>query len=380
MMYDMKIAWISWLRWFSMMLIFLYHLNQIRPIQNLEKWDWEIYQFVSLLPVVVSIFFLLWWFLRSLSYWKVFFEWGKIPPFWKWMKDRFFRIAPLYYLAVILSFAISIIFTNPDWKSFFVAFTFFNWIHPSTFFPVALNGPLWFVSYDMMGNLFVMIFMTSLLALLQREKKYRALLTIIFFLLGFSLLILLHFVFISLPFPHSEWIVSVWFPYYNPYMFGLYYLFWAMIAGIYLFLEKHKIPRDSLFDGLFFGICLIIIHYLNSILWANDLAYSFPRSPYRFPLLPLLFGIWIFTLLMSRYLAKWIDNRLFLFFARISYALYLTHALIIAILYETFFWWKLITFNDWIFFSVVALLVSLFVAIILSKWEELFSKKYLASK
>jgi peptidoglycan/LPS O-acetylase OafA/YrhL len=66
-----------------MITIIAYHLNQIRPIQNLALWDWKLYQFVSLLPVVVSIFFILSGLLRSLSYWKVIFEDGEIPPFWK---------------------------------------------------------------------------------------------------------------------------------------------------------------------------------------------------------------------------------------------------------------------------------------------------------
>jgi hypothetical protein len=42
-----------------MLVIIAYHLNQIRPIQDLALWDWKLYQYFSLLPVVVSIFFIL---------------------------------------------------------------------------------------------------------------------------------------------------------------------------------------------------------------------------------------------------------------------------------------------------------------------------------
>jgi hypothetical protein len=48
------------------------------------------------------------------------------------------------------------------WIRTLAAFTFLSWIHPSTFFPVDLNGPLWYISYDVMGGLTVIAVMTVL--------------------------------------------------------------------------------------------------------------------------------------------------------------------------------------------------------------------------
>jgi hypothetical protein len=104
-------------------------------------------------------------------------------------------------------------------------------VHPDTFFPVAVNGPLWFVVYDMMGNLLVMIVMSSLISLQGKLpgsfpslRMTRGRIIGIWFVLIFVVLVALHFAFISLPFPKGEGIVSVWFPYYNPFIFGIYYL------------------------------------------------------------------------------------------------------------------------------------------------------------
>lgn len=371
----MKLTWISWYRGFAMLLIVVYHLNQIRPIQNLALWNWKLYQFVSLLPVVVSVFFLLSGLLRSLSYWKVIFEWGENPPFWKWLKDRFFRIAPLFYLALILSFLWSIVLWDPDWKSFFVGFTFFSWVHPSTFFPVPINGPLWFVAYDMMGNIFVMIFMMKVIWFIRYLKIRKQVIIPLSFLFALVILLFLHKVFISLPFPTLEGIVSVWFPYYNPFIFGVYYLFWALIGWVVYYLKKIDIKSGLLFDLTFLFSIIAVWYFLLGIRWAQDLAYSYPISPFRFPLIPFLFWVSIFSLIFSKYLSVWIDNKLFLFIAEISYPLYLFHALVVEVLKKFFFSGQL-DLADWFFLSVGVVFFSVLLSRALLIWERKLLKLF----
>ncbi|MBP9812165.1 acyltransferase [Candidatus Gracilibacteria bacterium] len=373
----MKFAGISGLRGLAMITIIAYHLNQIRPIQNLALWDWKLYQFVSLLPVVVSIFFILSGLLRSLSYWKVIFEDGEIPPFWKGVKDRFFRIAPLFYLALFVSFLWSLSQGVADWKSFFVGFTFFSWVHPSTFFPVPQNGPLWFVVYDMMGNLTVMLFMMILISSIRRVPLRKFWIIVAYFLIGFTILLGLHEVFIYLPFPKLEGIVSVWFPYYNPFIFGVYYLFGALLGGLVLSLGRRKIMPHGVFDILFLISMCSIGYILSFLRGAGDLAYSFPVSPFRFPLIPFLFGVGIFFLLFSKYLSKWMDNRLFLYIGKISYPLYLFHALVLVMIQKFFFSAGFHSFYEWCLFSSMTIIVSILLSSLLLRLEEYFHKKYL---
>ena len=39
---------------------------------------------------------------------------------------------------------------NALWR-IIAGFTFLSWAHPSTFFPADLNGPLWYIAFDMLG-------------------------------------------------------------------------------------------------------------------------------------------------------------------------------------------------------------------------------------
>ena len=58
-----------------------------------------------MLPVVVAIFFILTGFLRSLAYWEHILYGAQKPELSKVLLDRWWRIAPAYYLALIVSFA-----------------------------------------------------------------------------------------------------------------------------------------------------------------------------------------------------------------------------------------------------------------------------------
>lgn len=365
----MKLSWLSWFRWLAMLLIVAYHLNQIRPIQNLSKWNWELYQFIDLFPVVVSVFFILSGLLRSLTYWKVLNEWGELPSFWKWLKDRFIRIAPLFYGALIASFLWSYTQWIVDWKSFFVGFTFFSWIHPSTFFPVAINGPLWFIAYDMMGNILIMGFMMFLVSFIRKHQKQKQLLIPLCFIVWGTVLLALHLLFVSLPFPKLEGIVSVWFPYYNPFIFGMYYLFWAMIGWVIYTLSKFRFKNSVFFDAIFILSIYALYSFLSEIRGATDLAYSFPTSPFRFPFVPFLFGVSIFAIVFSKYISRLMDNRFFLFIGELSYPLYLFHALLLVIIHKLFFP-SVLSFLEWCEFSFIVVTLSVVLSLVLTKCEK----------
>jgi peptidoglycan/LPS O-acetylase OafA/YrhL len=372
----MPIAWLSWLRWLAMIIIVYYHLHQVRSIDSLALWDWLLYQFSALLPVVVCVFFILGGFLRSLSYWKVIYEWGTTPSFWKWVKDRFSRIAPLYYFVLIASLSWMVYLGIPDWKSFLVGLTFFSWISPDTFFPAAKNWPLWFVAYDMMGNLIVMIVMTWITSTqytvhsAQSCKVWKIISKLMF---AFLLLLSLHFLFISLPFTQSTGIVWEWFPYYNPFIFGIQYLMGAAIWGVYY--RFRHIEKSPLGDILFVVSIFAIVYFLLSILGATDIAYSMPQSPFRFPFVPLFFSLAVTALLFARYIPKWLDNKILLFIASISYPLYLTHALIIDMLRHLVFGYAPMVHGKWEIFILVAVSISLLVAWIFMKGEGWMMKK-----
>ena len=137
-----KLNGISGLRGIIAFVIVIYHIQQIRPLANLASWDWALYQFVNMLPVVVAVFFILTGLLRSLSYWGYILHGEKKPDTRKVIIDRWWRIVPAYYVVLIVSFVWAVSLSGFTLSSLFgliSGFTFLNWVSPSTFFPTMIN-------------------------------------------------------------------------------------------------------------------------------------------------------------------------------------------------------------------------------------------------
>lgn len=359
-----KLDWISWLRGIIALIIVLYHLQQLRPIQNLSEWNWDLYQYFNMFPIVVAVFFILTGLLRSLGYWEALFHGATIPNTRKVILDRWWRIAPVYYIALIFSFFWWIYISWYNFGSlisFFSGMTFLNWTSPMTFFPSIVNGPLWFIWYDMMGYLFTIAMM---LGLTRVSRKFIIPMIILYILLFLSL----HSFFISLPWPKGAGIASVWFPYYNPFIFALYSIVGMSIGGIIV--RYQNLKKNIGWDFVFLLSIVSIFGYIWIIRWASDLAYSYPMSPYRFPLIPWLWAIAIISLIFSRYFGIIMDNRFFLWLASISYSLYLWHGLIIAILLSFAFHSVSTSFFEWSLFSAIVISISFFVAQLSTKYIE----------
>lgn len=94
---------LSGLRGLAALIVIYYHLSQHRTTVGLSEMSWDIYQLTEHLVFVVSVFFILSGFFRSLSYWKKLEKNEPIPRLLPSLKERFFRIAPSYYLALIVS-------------------------------------------------------------------------------------------------------------------------------------------------------------------------------------------------------------------------------------------------------------------------------------
>lgn len=364
-----KINWISGLRGITALIIVCYHLQQLRPIINLESWDWALYQFFNMAPVVVAIFFILGGLLRSLGYWESIFFQKDVPNTRKILIDRWWRIAPVYYIALIWSFlwSIYILGYNSDMLiSLFSGFFFLNWLSPMTFFPTIINGPLWFIGYDMMGYIFTVYMMIGLTKI---SKKY----IIPAILMYIALFLLLHNIFISFPWPVGSGIVSVWFPYYNPFIFALYFIMGISIGWIITYFQN--IQKTIIADIVFLCSVGCVGIFLWFIRGVPDLAYSYPISPYRFPLVPILWVFAIVSIIYSRYIWLWIDNRILLWLATVSYSLYLWHGLIISIILQIFSFQISTSFIDWSIFSILSLVISFWFAALSARYIESIKRK-----
>lgn len=324
------LSWLSGIRALAALIVVIYHLNQQLPLDGLSEGGISIHNFIARLSMVVSVFFFLSGFFRSMSYWKVIDTPEKMPQFWPSLKDRFWRIAPAYYLVLIFSIIATIFIKG--WSALNITaiiagFTFTTWLSPETLFPVILNGPLWFVSFDMMGWILTSVVMVGLS---QLGKKYVIpyIFVIILITLG------LHFAWIHIPWGETHTFpASYWFPLYNPFIFFLHFIFGIVTAGIVNHMRKVGVTGNRWFDIGFVITTLVAIGFLWSIRDnGDDFVYSMIKSPYYFPWIQILIAIASGLLPFTQYAGKLLDNSFLLFTARLSYSLYLIHGIILALL------------------------------------------------
>jgi peptidoglycan/LPS O-acetylase OafA/YrhL len=365
----MPLAGFSWLRAIAALTVILYHLNQHRPTSGLSSLDWSIYQTTEHLVFVVSVFFMLSGFFRAFSYYKCADAGKEMPGFWTSLRDRWLRIAPAYYVMLVVSLIISLFLRGTEWVSLIAwlsGFAFLNWVSADTFFPVLLNWPLWFISFDMIGWIFTSVVMMGYMRVKSEEWKVKS---ISYWLSVVLTLLILHFAWISLPWPAGEGIAHEWFPTYNPFLFALHFLAGIAAAGVVTWLrKKNQLPHIG-FDVALLGTVAILIGSLYLIRESADWSYSWPIGPYHFPWVTFLIAFIMVALPYTRYIGRWLDSRFLSFTAWLSYSLFLVHMVVIELLIAYVFTMPL-TFGLWIWLAASTLVFSYAFAYLLSRYVE----------
>jgi peptidoglycan/LPS O-acetylase OafA/YrhL len=371
---------INGLRALACLSVIIYHLNQHRSVTALAEWNWNLYQFVEMWPIAVSLFFMLTALTNSLPFWRSIIRGMPIPNTRDIFLGRFFRIAPAYYLVLIFTFFLTILLNGyKDWAilRFISGLTFTSWLHPFTFFPVDINWPLWYISFDMMGAILVLWTM-SLFVRIKKIYIPVALIAIGAMLTG------LHLSFMSIPFPIVDGIASEWFPAYNPFIFGLHFLSGIIVAWILVWQEKNHTRQSLIYDVLFVCITFGLFYFLWCIREAGDFDYTWLHSAHRFPFATL--PIAIITLLApnTRHVGRWLDNHVFHTVARLSYSTYLWHAIVIVLMTRFAFGWEHdIHTGEWLILSWVTFIGSFslawlsytYIEIPVSNWWRLRGEK-----
>lgn len=126
--------------------------------------------------------------------------------------------------------------------------------------------------------------------------------------------------------------MSEWFPYFNPFIFGLHFLMGAIIAGILVWREK-KAHSESLWQDIFFIFTAIgLVLFLWCIREAGDFEYTWLHGAHRFPFATTLIVLLVFLSPGTKYIHKWLDNHVFHTIARLSYSVYLWHAVVMVLM------------------------------------------------
>ncbi len=222
---------------------------------------------------------------------------------------RALRILPLYY-AVLIGIAILSLYISP--LAWFKEFQYFYWFHGSNYLILQKGfflplGHFWSLAIEEQFYLFWPLIVAVC------SRKWLIFVSFLLLLLGIYLRAVIENIFLvyGLPLAHLD---------------GL------LIGGVMAILIREY--KDILFKHIeLILICTSVLFfiYTTGYLIING-GYqeqgSFIKLPFTFTLISLLFGALLIYSLKSQRLGEFFSNRVFLFFGKYSYAMYVFHPIL----------------------------------------------------
>ena len=359
------------LRAFACLAVVFHHLIQRLNPENLTE-PFSTLHFIAMRGEVgVSIFFVLSGALLSHPFWMAHLAGTEKPSFRDYVINRAARIAPATWLNISVVTIVSILAYNLPFEIFRAAsgMLFISSFHYTTFFPTELNGPLWSISLEVCCYLLLPIILFSII---RNKCNYRS--SMIRLVLWISFLQVLNPLLIKTFMTSAEqkgWEFGLvggakqWLPYWNIATFFTQFLLGSLAA---LFLAHRKIdvkPAQLKFDigavVSFFAALSLVLSRLTP--GATD---SFTQQPYVTPWFPALVAVFLSCCAGSKIIWRFIDNRIAVFFAKISFGVYLWHYFIISIIansYATDFqYFGVSSISRWMTLALIVLLASTLIA------------------
>lgn len=96
--------------------------------------------------------------------------------------------------------------------------------------------------------------------------------------------------------------------------------------------EEHHINHSRIYDIAFGLVGVGLLIFLWIIRDAGDFDYTLFHSAHRFPFATIPIALLILLVPYTKYIGKWLDNHVFNTIARLSYSVYLWHAIVIVVM------------------------------------------------
>lgn len=287
----------------------------------------------------VGIFFVLSGFLLARPFWQALDRGEPMPNLATYTLRRAARILPGFWLALTVSFIVSITVFRFRPDAWLVArylsglFLVSDW-HWTSFFPVEVNGPLWSIGFEISSYLMLPIGFAALFALFRGRPK--PLFSRVAWLGVIAAALALHSLFAGLvlvPAIGRGWDyglqggAKVWMPDFNPFGFFAMFAVGALAGGVQVTLSRY---RSFLFDLLavaaLAGVAVLL--FQQSQERTNESLGLF-GVPYAYPVFQLLVGALLATAPSSELVGRLLDNAPTRYVARISFGIYVWHMLIL---------------------------------------------------
>jgi peptidoglycan/LPS O-acetylase OafA/YrhL len=340
----------------------------------------------------VGVFFVLSGFLLSEPFWRAWADGDERPSLRTFAVRRWARIAPAFWLNLVLVFGLSLVLVPNVPNSllrFLAGMTFTSSLSWQTFFPVDINLPLWSIGYEVFSYAMLAASVFIWFRLPIRKTLLRGL---VYWVLVLAAVLILHSLLLVVgqtdaagkgweygPYGGAKY----WWPDYNPIGFFAIFIVGILAAGISTamgrWLSNLYDPALWPFDILVVGALCVAFLMLWDVRAEPDFGFSFPTMLEFFPYFPVVVGAILALSPHTQTVGKLLDNRTFRFIATISYGLYIWHYALLELarltLWPDFGTYGVMDAMDW-FLRIVGVYALAFLLATLS-WY-LFEKRIVA--
>ena len=341
----------------------------------------------------VGVFFVLSGYLLSEPFWRAWSDGDERPSLKTFAIRRWARIAPAFWLNIVIVFALSMVLV-PDIPDAFMRFaagiTFTSSLGWQTFFPVEINLPLWSIGYEVFSYA---LLAASALVWFRLPIRRNLLLGLGYWVAVLAAVLILHS--LLLAYGQTDDVgkgwqfgpyggAKSWWPTYNPIGFFAIFIVGILAAGISTglarWLSRMRDPVRWPFDLLVLGAMFLGLRMLWDAKALPDFGLSFPTMPEYFPYFPLVVGAILALGPHTRSVGRALDNRVFRYIATISYGLYIWHYALLELARITlwpddFNTYGVLDPGDWLFRIVVIYAIAFVLATL--SWY-LFEKRIVA--
>jgi peptidoglycan/LPS O-acetylase OafA/YrhL len=285
----------------------------------------------------VAMFFVLSGFLLARPFWQALDAGEPLPSLRTYALRRAARILPGFWLALWVTFALSItVFGTPLDAALVVrvlagTFLVADW-HWLTLFPVEINGPLWSIGMEVTSYLLLPL---GLLALFfVGSGGWRARLGWVA-VIGVTLLA--HWAFVAW-FPIDEvrrgWDFGLvggakyWMPRFNPFGFFAMFAIGGLAAGLQVRMARLQHVAFDLVALVALYAAAYWLFVVQGQLPTGD-SWGWLGIPYQFPWFALSIGAFLAAAPQSRVVGALLDNPPVRYLARISFGIYVWHYVVL---------------------------------------------------
>lgn len=340
---DTRLLGADFIRASACLLVLAHHLAQrLGSPKGGSYLDW-VHSFAQVGAFGVSMFFVLSGFLLARPFWQALDRGEPMPSLRTYVLRRTARIVPGFWLALWVTFAISVTLAGQALDGELVLralagmFLVADW-HWLTFFPVELNGPLWSISMEATSYALMPLGLAALFAVRAGVAVSRVMWLLV--IAAAVLAYLAYAAFVPIDDFRRGWEFGLvggakwWMPRFNPFGFFAVFAMGSFAAGIQVLLAR----RASWFFDL-----AALITAMGGIYWLAAVQAVQPSSegwgwldiPYGFPWFPLIVAAFLALSPQSRLLGALLDTAPVRYLARISFGIYVWHFLVLEIVRVT---------------------------------------------